>query len=162
MQPPPVIESDKVTYQISRDFLIQNSFRRLMLQPRMLISMGVLIVVSIMGFLLRDEMEWLSVFCISYVIIKPIITYRTIAKTIDGNSQFTEPKTLDFGPAHFYVIGSGWRMEMTWRQFKRFSEDRDNFYLAQSDTGLASVLPKSAFTPVQQQKFRQYAQTRTT
>jgi hypothetical protein len=46
---------------------------------------------------------------------------------------------------------------LPWTTFKGFSEDPTYFYLHLTDTGFASIIPKTAFTPESQQKFREYA-----
>jgi hypothetical protein len=45
---------------------------------------------------------------------------------------------------------------MPWTRFKRFSEDATYFYLDLSQNGIGSVVPKSAFSREQLEKFREY------
>jgi YcxB-like protein len=81
-------------------------------------------------------------------------------KVVDGKSQLTDFKTLEFGPTHLVLIGSDWKNEMPWTQFKGFSEDDTYFYLHLNRTGIATIIPKSAFSSEQQHLFRKYGQTR--
>lgn len=96
---------------------------------------------------------------ISAVVLTPINLYRALAKAIDGNPEYTDQKTLEFSSSRLVFIGPNWRSELPWTTFRGFSEDELYFYLHLSDNGLASVLPKSAFTAEQQGQFRQYAKS---
>lgn len=90
----------------------------------------------------------------------PIAQYRAIAKAVDNDRTWTDPKTLDFSPSQLVLTGPNWKTEMPWTRFRGFSEDATYFYLHLSDNGIASLIPKSAFSPEQRQRFRQYAQIR--
>ncbi len=90
-------------------------------------------------------------------ILSPINIYRVLAKAVDGNSQFTDPKTLEFSSTRLVITGPNWKSELSWTTFRGFSEDATYFYLHLSDNRIVSVIPKSAFTPESQQKFREYA-----
>lgn len=98
--------------------------------------------------------------CLGALIAMPIVLYRAIAKAVDNDRIWTDPKTLEFGPSQLVATGPNWKTEMPWTQFKGFSEDDTYFYLHLSDNGITSVIPKSAFSSDQQEHFRQYAQTR--
>lgn len=91
----------------------------------------------------------------------PIIQYRALAKAVDNDRIWTDPKTLDFSSSQLVSTGPNWKIESPWTRFKGSSEDADYFYLHISDNGIAAVIPKSAFSAEQQQKFRQYAQVLT-
>lgn len=91
-------------------------------------------------------------------LLTPFLLYRNIAKAIDGNAQFTDPKALEFNEAKLNVTGPNWKSELPWTMFRGFSEDSEYFYMHLSDNGLDSVLPKGAFTSEQQQRFREIAQ----
>jgi len=132
----------------------------MMLRPRRLAAIALLVLVSIACFMMRQGMEYVGVVLVVFVIMMPINLHRVVAKAVDGNSQFTDAKVLEFSPSQIVVTGPSRKTEQTWRRFKGFSEDDTYFYLHLSDNGLASVIPKSAFSSEQQQLFRRYAQAR--
>lgn len=109
---------------------------------------------------MRQGMESLGVVLLAFLFMMPIAHYRVLAKAVDSNSQLTDSKTLEFSSTQVVVIGPNWRGEMPLTRFRGFSEDDTYFYLHLSDNGYASVIPKGAFSSEQQQRFRQYAQTR--
>jgi hypothetical protein len=94
-----------------------------------------------------------------FIIFMPIAQYRVLAKAVDHDRMLTDPKTLEFGSSQLVLTGPNWKSEMPWTRFRGFSEDATYFYLHLSDNGIASVIPKSAFSSEQQERFRQYAQT---
>ena len=101
------------------------------------------------------QLRVLSYAILAVVILLPFALRRGIARAIDQNPQFTDPKTMTFGPEGIHLAGPNFKSEMGWSMFKGFSEDASYFYLHMSDTGFDSVLPKSAFTPSQQDLFPQ-------
>ena len=161
MQSPPLLDTQIVSYQVPRNVLIRILWRRMMLRPRRLIFSAVILFVGIsLLFLCPDDM-FVGLICLLFLILMPIALYRALAKAVDNDRMWTDPKTLEFGATQLVVTGPNWKNEMTWSRFKGFSEDDTYFYLHLSDNGIASVLPKSALSPEQQERFRQYAQTQT-
>src|SRR6266852_3044612 len=69
----------------------------------------------------------------------------------------TGSKTLEFSSSRLITTGPNWKSELPWTTFRGFSVVATYFYHKLSDNGIASVLPKSAFTPESQQLFREYA-----
>jgi len=111
-------------------------------------------------FVVRGGMEYAGFLLLIFIVLTPVNDYRAVARTVDGNSQYTDPKTLEFSSSRLIVTGPDWKSELPWRTFKGFSEDPTYFYLHLSNNGLASVIPKSSFTSESQQKFREYATAR--
>ena len=132
----------------------------MMLRPRRLTLIAILVPISALCIFLFQDMQYVGFACLGVLIAMPIILYRVITKAVDNDKVWTDPKTLEFGSSQLVLIGPDWKTEMPWTRFKGFSEDVTYFYLHLSDNGIASVIPKSAFTSEQQQLFRQYAQTR--
>lgn len=131
-----------------------------MLRPRRLATIALLVVVSTACFMVRQGMEYVGVVLVVVIVMMPFNVHRVLARAVDGNSQFTDSKILEFSPSQIVVTGPNWKTEQAWTRFKGFSEDDTYFYLHLSDNGLASVIPKSAFSSEQQQRFRQYAGAR--
>ena len=160
MQPPPLPDTQRVSYQVPRNVLIRILWRRMMLRPRRLLFSAVILLVGISFFFLWPDDPFVGLIFLSFLIFMPIAQYRAIAKAIDNDRTWTDPRTLDFGSSQLMLTGPNWKTEMPWTRFRGFSEDATYFYLHLSDTGIASVIPKSAFSAEQQQRFRQHAQTR--
>lgn len=160
MQPPPIPESSSITYQMPRDVLIRIWWRRMMLRPRILIWLSFDIVLAIACFILGGGAEIAAYFLLGVAIAGPVAIYRGLAKAIDTDPAWTDLKTLEFGSSRLVSTGPNWKNEIPWTRFQGFSEDPAYFYLHIADNGLASVIPKNAFTPDQQQSFREYAKTR--
>jgi hypothetical protein len=160
MQPPPSLDTQKVGYQVQRDVLVRIWWRRMMLRPRRLLFTAVILLVGVSFFFLWPDDMFVGLIFLSFLVFMPIAQYWVIAKAVDNDRMLTDPKTLEFSAAQLVVTGPNWRTEMPWTRFLGFSEDITYFYLHLSDNGIASVIPKSAFSPEQQQRFRQYAQTR--
>ncbi len=160
MQPPPMPDTQKVGYQVPRDVLIRIWWRRMMLRPRRLIISAVILLISIGLFFLYPVDPFVGMIFLLFLVFMPIAQYRAIAKAVDNDRFWTDPKTLEFGSSQIVLTGPDWKSEMPWTRFRGFSEDATYFYLHLSDNGTASVIPKSAFSAEQQQRFRQYAQTR--
>ena len=160
MQPPPLIEGSTISYQISRDVLLRIWWRRMMFRPRILTATIILAALGVgCCFALPDSFGYFGIFLLLYVALTPLRIYHSLAKAIDGNSQWIDQKTVEFSVSGLAVTGPDWRNETTWSRFKAFSEDDIYFYLPLLDNGLAAVFPKSAFTPEQQKKFRECAKS---
>jgi len=157
MEPPPVPETLKISYQMPRNVLIRIWWRRMILRPRIIGAMTALLAVATFCFVIRGRMEYAGFILLLFVVMTPISWHRVLAKAVDANSQFTDPKSLEFSSSRLVTTGPNWKSELPWTTFRGFSEDATYFYLPLSDNGIASVIPKSAFTPDSQQKFREYA-----
>jgi len=157
MQSPPLLETQKISYQIPRDVLIRTWWRRTMLRPRRLLFTGFIVAFCAACFVLRGGMEYAGIVLGVFLVMMPINLYRFLAKAADGDRVWTDPKIVEFGPSQIVVTGPNWKTEMPWTRFKRFSEDADYFYLDLSDSGVGSVVPKGAFSEGQLDQFRQYA-----
>ena len=97
-----------------------------------------------------------SVIVLPLVVSIPILLYRSFGQMIDQNPDITERKTLEFGPSKLVSVGRTWKKEFAWTYFRDISEDVRYFYLHLNDSGLVSIVPKSAFLPEQDELFRQY------
>jgi hypothetical protein len=69
MQPPPLPDTQKVSYQVPRNVLIRIWWRRVMLQPRMLIAVAVLIGASIFLLIVRGGMEYVGYSILAFLAI---------------------------------------------------------------------------------------------
>jgi hypothetical protein len=133
----------------------------MLLRPRRLVSIALLAVAALLIHFAKPDLDVFVIALIcTLVILMPLNLYRLLAKAIDENRQYTDPKILEFSESRLIVTGPNWRSELPWTTFRGFSEDPSYFYLHLSDNGLASVLPKDAFSTEQQQRFREYAKTR--
>jgi len=149
----------KVSYQIPRDVLIRTWWRRMMIRPRRLFFIAFLALFSVACFFVRGGMEYAGIVFVVFLVMMPINLYCVLAKAVDGDRVWTDPKTVEFSPAQILVIGPNWKTEMPWTRFKRFSEDSMYFYFDISHNGLGSVVPKSALSEQQQEILRRYART---
>ena len=131
-----------------------------MVRPRTLGAIATMFGLALLCFLIRDGMEYAGFVLLLFLALMPINTYRALAKAVDGNSQYTDPKTVEFSPTRIITTGPNWKSELPWTTFKGISEDPTYFYLHLTDTGFASMIPRSAFTSESQQKFREYATAR--
>jgi hypothetical protein len=132
----------------------------MMFRPRRLLFSAVILLVGISFLFVWPDDLFVGLLFLLFLVFMPIAQYRAIAKAIDNDRTWTDPKTLDFSSAQLVLVGPNWKSELPWTRFRGFSEDAIYFYLHLSDSGLASMIPKSAFSSQQQQLFRQYAQTR--
>jgi hypothetical protein len=162
MQPTPLLDTQKVSFQIPRNVLVRVWWRRTMFRPRRLIFSVIIFFISMLYFFMWPELEYVGVILLLFLIFMPIVQYRALAKAVDNDKILTDPKTLEFGESQLVLTGPDWKSEMPWTRFKGFSEDDIYFYFHLSDNGIASVIPKSAFSTDQQQQFRKYAQKRNT
>jgi len=157
MQPPPVPETLKISYQMPRNVLIRIWWKRMIFRPRVIAGMTIILAGATFFFVIRAGMQSAGFVLLALLIFSPINIYRVLAKAVDGNTQFTDPKTLEFSSSRLVITGPNWKSELPWTTFRGFSEDATYFYLHLSDKALASVIPKNAFTPELEQKFREYA-----
>ncbi len=160
MQAPPLPSTQKVSYQVPRDVLTRILWRRMMLRPRRLLFSAVILLAGVSFFFIWPDDLLVGLIFLMFLVFMPIAQYRAIAKAVGNDRTWTDPKTLEFGSPQLVLTGPDWKSEMPWSRFIGFSEDAAYFYLHLSDSGVASVIPKSAFSAEQQQLFRQYAQTR--
>ncbi len=105
----------------------------------------------------RDVGIGFAIFCCLYLALTPFIVRHRLAKAIDETPYLTDPKTVEFGPTRSIISGPNWRSELPWTTYRAFSENESYFFLSGTDTRLPAVVPKSAFTPHQMEKFRAYA-----
>ena len=160
MQPPK--ESSEiihrtVAYQVPRGALIWTWWNRLMSSPRTLIVLSIWAVMAVGCLFLPGDLRFLAVLPTVFLLLAPINVYQLYAKSVDGEPQLTDQKTLEFSRSRLAFGGPDWRNEMSWTRFRRLSEDPEYFFLELRRSNLAVVIPKTAFTPEQQQSFREYA-----
>src|SRR5712664_1533659 len=94
MQPPPVPETLKISYQMPRNVLIRIWWKRMMLRPRVIAGMTIMLAGAIFFFVIRAGIQSAGFVILALLIMTPINFFRVLAKAIDGNSQFTDPKSL--------------------------------------------------------------------
>ncbi len=159
---PPLPETLKVSYQVPRDVLVSIWWKRMFFRPRILGAMTAMLAIAIFCFVVGDGLQYAGLVLMIFLAMTPINIYRAVAKAVASNSQYTDPKTVEFASERVLVTGPNWRSELPWTTFRGFSEDETYFYLHLSDNGLASVIPKSSFAAESQQKFRELAKGRYT
>src|SRR6266404_4903588 len=137
MEPLPVPETFSVGYQVPRAVLVRIWWRRMMLRPRILGGMATMLGIAVFCFVVREGMEYAGFLLLLFIALTPFNVYRALARAVDGNSQYTDPKTLEFSSSRLVVTGPNWKSELPWTTFKGFSEDPTYFYLHFSDNGLA-------------------------
>jgi len=146
-----------MAYQVPRGALIWTWWKRLMSSPRTLIALSIWAVLAVGCLFLPGDLRFLAVFPAVFLLLAPINVYQLYAKSVDGEPQSTDQKTLEFSRSRLAFSGPDWRNEMAWTRFKRLAEGPEYFFLELRRSSLAVVIPKSAFTPEQQQAFREYA-----
>lgn len=157
--PPPLLDLQTISYQMPGDVLVRILFRRLMSRSLMVGILFIYVIFAIICLKSGGGAEIVAYFLLCLAIAKPIGVYLAVTRVIRNDSQLTDPKTVEFGPSRIVVTGPNWKNEMPWTRFKGFSEDSAYFYLHLSKVGMASIVPKSAFTMEQLQLFRQYGKT---
>jgi hypothetical protein len=151
--------SHTVTYQMKGADLARIYFSRAFFKRRSLFAFLLLLVAAVLIYSAGHEFRYGAYFFLGFAIIYPWIWYRKVADTIAQTAHLTCQKTLTYDSAGTVVAGPGFKSEQQWTWFKGFSEDAAYFYLHLSNTGMDSVVPKSAFTPEQQEAFRTWAQS---
>jgi hypothetical protein len=162
--PAPTAESSTITYQVPRDVLIRIWWQRMMCRPSRAVSLGFLAILGICCVIARGEdvlFVYVGIALLAFTFLAPIRIYLALAKAIDANAQFTDRKVMEFGPAQLLTSGPNWKSELPWSRFLGFSEDANYFFLHLSKNGIATVIPKAAFTPDQMEKFSAYAKAGT-
>ncbi len=157
---PPTQDPQTITYQLPREQLVPILFRRMFFRLRRLRFVGLLLLAAVLFYISGQNSRYLAYACLVFLLLSPWILYRAISRAIDQNPQFTDPKTLTFSPSGLLLQGPTYKSELDWNYFKAFSENDDYFFLHLNNTGFDSILPKSAFTPAQQEAFRQCAKSR--
>src|SRR5712664_3324389 len=94
MQPPPVPETLKISYQMPRNVLIRIWWKRMMLRPRVIAGMTIMLAGAIFFFVIRAGIQSAGFVIFALLIMTTINFFRFLPKWIDGNSQFTVPKSL--------------------------------------------------------------------
>src|SRR5258706_8266074 len=121
MQPPPFLEPLKISYQVPRAVLVRIWWRRMFVRPRILGAMAAMLAVAIFCFFARGGMEYAGFVLVLFLAMTPINIYRAVAKAVDGNSQYTDPKTVEFTSERLFVVGPNWKSELPWTTFRGFS-----------------------------------------
>jgi YcxB-like protein len=134
----------------------------MMFRRSAIISLGINILLSLVCFVKGGRFQIGGYILLGLAAGIPFANYRAIARAVENNSQMADSKTVDFSPSGLVATGPNWRNEMPWTRFKGFSEDGTYFYLHLSENGMASIVPKSAFTAEQAQTFRDYAKAQIT
>ena len=162
MHPVTLPESVTISYQVPRDVIVRSWWKRYMLRPRTIGALATMFGIALFSFLVRDGMEYAGFVLLLLIALSPINSYRVIARAVDGTSQYTDPRTVEFSPTRIITAGPNWKSELPWTMFRGFSEDHTYFYLHLNDSGFVSIIPKSAFTSDSEQRFREYATARKT
>ncbi len=94
-----------------------------MLRPRRLFLSAFIFLVSIGCLFLWPAERFLGLIFLLFLVFLPIIQYRGIAKAIDSDRIWTDPKTLEFSPSQLQFTGPNWKSEWPWTRYTGFSED---------------------------------------
>ena len=149
-----------MTFQVPREVLVRILCRRVMHRRHILLVSGICILIAGLCIFMGGITAVAGCFLLLFAVVRPFAVYLAIARGVGNHPQLTDPKTVDFSNAGIVASGNNWKTELAWTMYKGFSEDDSYFFLHISDNGMASVLPKSAFTKQQQLKFREYANIR--
>src|SRR5882672_2838465 len=102
MQSPSTQQTYTIRYQLPRDVLLRIWWKRMLWRrPALFIVCVVLFILCLSFYLVlhRDDGLYMAAIVTGICLLRPLIIYRTLAKAIDGNAQFTDPKTLEFSEA---------------------------------------------------------------
>ena len=99
MQPPPLPDTQKVSYQVPRNTLIRIWWRRTIFRPRLLIYSAFLLPVGVWFLFLGRENVYFGLLALSFVVVMPIIHYWALATAVDNDRTFTDPRSLEFSVA---------------------------------------------------------------
>src|SRR5258707_15194975 len=114
MEPPPVPETLRISYQMPRDVLIRIWWKRMILRPRIIGGMTIMLAGATFFFEIRAGMQSAGFVFFALFIFSPINIYRVLAKAVDGNSQHTDPKTLEFSSTRLVITVPNWKSELPW------------------------------------------------
>jgi hypothetical protein len=153
-----------VHFQIPANVLAWMWWKRQMLTPQKLF--GIILSAAILGYfslimvpLAFQDVISLAILLLVFlaVFLSAFTPYRKLLKSVDLNSQLTDPKSLEFDPRGLIVTGPDWRNECDWSRVLSFSEDDQYFYLTFTKLRwLVSPIPKNAFSEEEKRMFRQY------
>ena len=153
----PRLDYRTMPYQVARDVLIWTWWKRVMFTPRTIIALSIWLVMAVVCLFLPGGLRFLAVLPAVFLLLAPFNVYQLYAKAVDGEPQLADEKTLEFGRTRLAFTGPDWRNEMTWKRFKRLSENPDYFFLDLRHSNLAVVIPKGAFSPELELSFRECA-----
>src|SRR2546422_1725907 len=101
----PTPETYSIDYQLPRDVLVRIWWRRMMLRPRILGGVATMLGLAAFCFLVREGMEYAGFLLLLFAAVTPVSVYRAVTRAVDGNAQYTDPKTLEFSSARPVVKG---------------------------------------------------------
>ena len=78
-----------------------------MFRPRRLASMAALLVCGMFLLAFDRGSQSIGIFLFVLCVLLPIFLYRGLGRVVDGNSQLTDPKTVEFGQSRLVVVGPG-------------------------------------------------------
>src|SRR5258708_5565682 len=95
MEPPPVTETLKISYQMPRNVLIRMLSRRRILRPHIIGSMTIGLALAALCFVVRAGAQSAGFVILIFVVMTPTNIHRAVVRAVDRNSQLTDPKTLE-------------------------------------------------------------------
>jgi hypothetical protein len=99
-----------------------------MFTRRTIIALTLWAVMALGCMFLPGDRRFLAVLPVVFLLLAPLNVYQLYAKSVDGEPQLTDQKTLEFSLSRLAFTGPDWRNEMTWKRFKRLSEDAEYFF----------------------------------
>lgn len=145
-------------YQIPRELYLSMWTKRWILRPRfLLIELFFLCGAIFLFAFFGDDVFFGVVICLAFALLMPILVRVALKRTLRDNPTFTDRKTVSFDDQKLIAEGPNWKTELPWTYFRRFSESDDYLFLDMTRQGLGSIIPKTALTRDQIEKFRGYA-----
>jgi len=155
----PAPERVTISYEMPADELARTLWRRVVLRPRYLQSIGFFAIVGLLAVASGGALVGAGYVLLVYAVSRPFVIRGLLTRTVRTSSIAAGPRSAEFGPSGVVMTGFDWSVRLPWRHFKGWGEDATNFYLETTESGLGSVIPKRAMTDAQQLSLRGFFET---
>jgi hypothetical protein len=141
-----------IEFQLSKDEIVRRMWRRLMLRPRIYLSLLFLFALGITVIVVAgSNWGWLP---LGLSLMGPFNVWSLFNRSIEADPAWTDRVTLEFSEAGLSVSRATGKAEHNWNRFKYFSEDKDFFFLDTSKDYIGMLAPKRAFSLGEAERFR--------
>ena len=143
-----------IKYQLSKSELFVTAIRRKLLRFGFIAAELSLLAAMLVNWFAgtRDSVIWLA----GGFVFLPVFILGAISKAISSNPRLTAETTLTFDQSGLQLSTPGWKSELAWSVFRKWSESSEYFFLHLGET-TATVFPKRAFAPPEADLFRSCA-----
>jgi hypothetical protein len=101
-------------------------------------------VMMITAYFMNPQSNWFLYFIVIFLLIFPVILYRSANSNYQATKSLHEPVTYSFGGESFTVTGESFNTTMQWKSLYKIREMRD-WFLLYTNKQIAMMVPKNAF-----------------